>query len=110
MLAVTRSLAGLRMDTPVAVLTDGAREIVISAVTSHGPGSEPTGMPARGYEFTDAGRAVAALQYHGGGLFGLNKSVVYLRKALDSRDRLLLAAAMTAILQANANAVLSLDD
>ena len=109
-LVVVRRLAGLREEVPIAVLSDGTREIVISPVTSDAPGAERSAAPARGYQFAEGGKALGALQYYGGGLLGMNKNVVYLRRDLDPQDRLLLAAAMTAMLQANLNSVLGLDD
>jgi hypothetical protein len=65
-------------------------------------------MPARGYEFREGDRAIAALQFYGGGYPGSKKHlVVYLRGDLDARTKLLLATAMTAILQSKINATLN---
>ena len=65
-------------------------------------------MPARGYEFREGDRAIAALQYYGGGYPTSKKHlVVFLRNDLDPRAKLLLAAAMAAILQSKVNATLN---
>lgn len=39
------------------------------------------------------------VQYYAGGALGLNKNVVYLRRDIDPQMKLLLASAMTAIMQ-----------
>ena len=109
LLQVVSSLAILKEKTLSSLLTDGTREIVITPVTSDVPGAKSKGIPARGYELSEAGRAMGAVQYWGGGVFGLNKNVVYMRRDLDAKTKLLLAAAMVAILQAKANAQAALD-
>ena len=109
LLQVASSLAVLKEKTLSSLLTDGTREIVISPVTSDEPGAKPRVLPARGYEFSEAGRALGAVQYWGGGVLGLNKNVVHMRRDLDTKTKLLLAAAMTTILQVKINAQASLD-
>ena len=62
-------------------------------------------LPARGYQFVEGGKALAALQFYGGGHPTSHKGmVVYLRSDLDAETKLTLAAAMTAILQAKDSA------
>jgi hypothetical protein len=62
-------------------------------------------MPARGYEFSEGDRVIAALQYFGGDHpTSKQHLVVYLRNDLDPRTKLLLATATTAILQFKLNA------
>lgn len=109
LLRIASSLAVLKEKTLSSLLTDGIREIVITPVTSDEPGAKLSGTPARGYEFSEAGRALGAVQYWGGGLFGSNKNVVHMRRDLDTKTKLLLAAAMTTILQVKINAQASLD-
>ena len=94
----------LREETKAAFLTDGQRKIVMAPVTSDPPGAAPSRTPALGYEFSEGDRTLGAVQYYGGGIFGANKCIVYLRRDLEPRMRLLLAATMAAILQSKANA------
>lgn len=79
-------------------LTDGKRKIEIYAISSAKKG-EHVQLPALGYEFVENGKALCAVQYYGGGLFGTNKNVIWLDKKLSPRMNLVLAAAMTSILQ-----------
>lgn len=108
-LNVKSNWAILKEETKAAFLTDGKRGIAIMPVTSNPPGAEPSGSPALGYEFSEEGRALGAVQYFGGGIFGANKNIVYLRRDLEPRTKLLLAATMTAILQAKIQAQGALD-
>lgn len=85
-----------------AILSDGQRKITIYPASSNKNGEDKRSLPALGYEFVENGTTIAALQYFGGGMFGTNKNIVWLSKALDEKFRLLLAAASAAILQANA--------
>jgi hypothetical protein len=109
LLEVASSWEVLKEKTLSSLLTDGKREILITPVTSNEPGAKSSKMSARGYEFSEAGRALGALQYWGGGLFGANKNIVHMRRDLDSQTKLLLAAAMTAIMQVKTNAQMALD-
>ena len=109
LLRVASSLAVLKEKTLSSLLTDGTREIVITPVTSDEPGAKSRGTPARGYELSEAGRALGAVQYWGGGVLGFNKNVVHMRRDLDTKTKLLLAAAMTTILQVKINTQASLD-
>jgi hypothetical protein len=79
-------------------LTDGKRKITIYPISSAKKG-EQAQLPALGYEFVENGKALCALQYYGGGLFGMNKNIIWLDKTLTPRMSLILAAAMTSILQ-----------
>ncbi|HSA97182.1 MAG TPA: hypothetical protein VLJ16_14095 [Acidobacteriota bacterium] len=101
--------AVLKEETRAAFLTNGTREIAIAPVTSNAPGAKSSGKPALGYEFSEEGRVLGAVQYWGGGILGSNKNVIYLRRDLEPRTRLLLAAAMTAIIQAKMDALGALD-
>ena len=68
-------------------------------MTSAGPAKNLLDLPARGFEFWEAGQSLGAVQYYAGGVSGLNKNVVYLRRDLDPQMKLLLASAMTAIME-----------
>lgn len=105
LLNVRRRMAGTDEQTRMSVLDGASRSIEIAPASSQRPGAKHELLPARGYEFREAGRAIGALQYHGGGAFGLNKNVVCLRRDLDPRTKLLLAAAATAIMEARINAL-----
>jgi len=99
LLDVVRSESGLAERAGMSFLTDGNRQIVIRPVTSAGPAKNLLDLPARGYEFWEAGQSIGAVQYYAGGVLGLNKNVVYLRRDLDPQMKLLLASAMTAIME-----------
>ena len=99
LLDVVRSESGLTERTGTSFLTDGRRQIVIRPVTSTGPAKNLLDLPALGYEFWEAEQSIGAVQYYAGGVSGLNKNVVYLRRDLDPQTKLLLASAMTAIMQ-----------
>lgn len=86
--------------TSLSYMTDGTREIVLRPVTNDVPGGKRHAIPARGYEFAEKGTPLGAVQYYGGGMFGINQHYIHLRRDLDSRTKLLLAAAMTAVMQA----------
>ncbi len=83
-----------------AYLTNAERKIYIITVTSN----DGRSLPALGYEFIENGSALSAVQYYGGGAFGMNKNIVWLAKQLDEPMKLILAAAMTALLQINVTA------
>jgi hypothetical protein len=99
LLDVVRSESGLTERAGQSYLTDGSRQIEIRAVTSAGPAKNLLDLPARGFEFWEAGQSLGAVQYYAGGVAGLNKNVVYLRRDLDPPMKLLLASAMTAIME-----------
>jgi hypothetical protein len=85
--------------TYAAFLTNGDRTIYINPVSSNKNGTDGRAMPAMGYEFSESGKPVAALQFYGGGMLGLNKNAVWIYNQLETKMKLLLAAASTAILQ-----------
>jgi hypothetical protein len=86
-----------------ALLTDGQRKIVITPTSSNKNGNDNRKIPALGYEFFENGSSIGAVQYYGGGMLGMNKNIVWISKTLDDKSKLLLAAAMTAILQIKVN-------
>ena len=82
-----------------AVLTNGERKIVLSPVSSNTHGRSDVLGAAAGYEFLEGGQSLCALQYFGG-TFG-NTTIVWMLRSLDAKTKLMLAAAMTAVLQMN---------
>jgi hypothetical protein len=91
------------------LLTNGTRQITLLFVSSVRDGDQPRHtplvsltVPAFGFEFVEDGRSLGAVQYCGGssgGPAGMYKYVVWMRRDLDARMKLVLAAAMTTILQ-----------
>ena len=79
------------------VLTNGARRITVAMASSNRNVLDLRGWPAVGYEFFEDGRSLGAVQYSG----VQPAQFVWLDRTLDARTKLLLAAAMTAVLQAN---------
>jgi len=88
-----------------SLLTNGTRKIYLYNVTSNDKGEDDRKYPAMGYELRENGKAVAAVQFYGGGLMGTNKNIIWLSKDADPAFRLVLAAALTAVLQDKANAM-----
>ena len=86
-------------DGGYAFLTNGRRKIFINSVSSNKNGSDSRILPALGYEFVEKDKPVCALQYYGGGTFGMNKNIVWIHDKLDSKMKLILATAMTSLLQ-----------
>jgi hypothetical protein len=80
-----------------AFLTDGTRRIVLAAASSNKNVYDLGGPPALGYEFVENGQSLAALQYFGGS--ASRAPIVWIHRSLDARMKLILAAAMTAVLQ-----------
>jgi hypothetical protein len=80
-----------------ASLTDGDRTIGFEPVGVARKDRRLLASPAYGYEFFEGEESLGAVQYRGG-LSG-QKQIVWLRRDLDARTRLVLAAAMTALLQ-----------
>jgi hypothetical protein len=104
-LRVKRDVAGVREKAGDSSLSNGVRTVDIVDVASLAVDDAPQGIPARGYQFVEGGKALAALQFYGGGHPTSHKGmVVYLRSDLDAETKLTLAAAMTAILQAKDSA------
>lgn len=82
-----------------AFLSNGEREIEILATSSNKPGTAQRDLPARGWEFVEDQRALCALQYDAGGLMGALKKTIWIDSRLDPKTKLVLAAAMTSLLQ-----------
>ncbi len=82
-----------------ASLSNGKREIEIIATSSNKLGTDPRDLPALGWQFIEDQRALCALQYDGGGLIGALKKTIWIDSRLDPRTKLVLAAAMTSLLQ-----------
>jgi hypothetical protein len=85
-----------------AYLTNGERTIVIVSASSNKNGEDKRSMPALGYELLEKNNAVSALQYYGGGALGMNKNIVWLENNNTDRMKLILSAAMSALLQIKA--------
>ena len=94
--------------THTATLTSGERLIVLTPVFSKKFGKRPSFAsqltlsfhpPAMGYEFVENGRSLCAVEYFSSGLAGSAKNTVWMDRNADPRLRLVLAAAMTAVLQ-----------
>ena len=80
-----------------AFLTSGQRKIILSPVNSGKKSASPFVVQAEGYEFFENGHSLSALQYFGG--MSMNSNIVWLNKELDPTMKLILSAAMTAVLQ-----------
>ncbi|WP_223552313.1 hypothetical protein [Aestuariivivens sp. NBU2969] len=80
-------------------LTNGDRVIWIEPVSSNRFGKDKRWFPALGYEFTENKKAICAVQYFGGGSFGLNKNRIWIDSNLNEEMKLILAASMVAIMQ-----------
>jgi hypothetical protein len=85
---------------PKSFLTNGVRKILLIPVTSNKDG-DARGTPALGYDLSENGQALGAVQYYSGGLFtfGVNKNFIYILRNLEPKMKLVLAAAMTAVMQ-----------
>lgn len=92
-----------------AFFTNGVRWINVLTTSSNLNGNDSRSYPALGYEFVENDESLCAVQYYGGGAFGYNKNVIWLRSSLDERDKLLLAAAMTSLLQKEVTQMADLD-
>jgi hypothetical protein len=90
-------------------LANGVRKILLVPVTSNKNGDASRGLPALGYELSENGQALGAVQYYGGGLLGWNKNIIYIHRNLEPKMKLLLAAAMTAVLQVKAEMMRRID-
>jgi hypothetical protein len=62
---------------PVALLSNGLRNIDLVPVSSNENGEDERKIPAYGYELRENGDGVAALQFYGGGTMGMNKNIVW---------------------------------
>ena len=94
-----------------ATLTSGERLIVLNPVFSKKLDKSPSFAsqltmsfrpPAMGYEFVENGRSLCAVEYFSSGMAGSAKNTVWMDRNADPRLRLVLAAAMTAVLQLQA--------
>lgn len=86
-------------ESGTAFLTDGKRKILIISTSSNRNGNDSRMLPALGYEFIENEQAIAALQYYGGGVLGTNKNVAWILKNQDAEMKLILAAAITSLIQ-----------
>ena len=84
------------------VIGNGERIINIMPVSSNKYGDDSRMIPAMGYEFIENNESLCAVQYYGGGALGGNKNIVWIRSDLEPRMKLILAAAMTSLMQLNA--------
>ncbi|MFL5739080.1 MAG: hypothetical protein ACJ75B_02600 [Flavisolibacter sp.] len=85
-----------------AFLTNVERKIFLVPASSNKNGGDNHSSPALGYEFIENGQSIGALQYYGGGMMGMNKNIVWIQKDLSDKMKLILASAMTALLQIKA--------
>jgi hypothetical protein len=92
-----------------AFLTNHDRTISIERTTSNKEGQDSRSIPAKGYEFIENGKSLCAVQYYGGGMMGMNKSIIWIRSELSPKEKLILASAMTALLQVDYTTTFSLD-
>jgi len=82
------------------ILTNGQRRLEVAFVSSDRKGRMPPPYgSALGYEFVENGRSLGAVQVFGGS-FGVTY-LVWIDRGLDARMKLILSAAMTAVLQLN---------
>ena len=86
-----------------AFLTNGERLIHIIPISSNDSGNDSRMYPALGYEFIENDQPLCAMQYYGGGALGYNKNIIWLSTNLEPRTKLILAAAMTSLLQKHAD-------
>ena len=93
-MGVTRRDTGGNFDV---FLTNGVRRISLSMASSNRDVFDLSGLPALGYEFAEDGHSIGAVQYFAGS-FGPTQ-FVWIRRGLDAKTKLVLAAAMTALLQ-----------
>ena len=82
-----------------AILTDGDRKILLFIASSDKNETDKRLLPAMGYEFMENEQTLSAVQYYGGGVLGMNKNIVWIHRDLDPKMKLILAAAMTAVMQ-----------
>lgn len=86
-----------------ALMTDGARKIFLVSATSNKNGDDKRSVPAAGYELVENGASIAAVQYYGGGMMGMNKNIIWINRNLDAKMKLILAAGLSAVLQKKMN-------
>lgn len=98
LLYMNRETGSQSKNSGTAFMTNGKRKILIISASSNKNGTDSRTFPAMGYEFTENEQTLSAIQYYGGGMFGLNKGLVWLDNRLDSQLKLILSSAMTALL------------
>lgn len=81
------------------LLQNDDQRISFIIASSNKYGNDERDFPALGFEFYEKGLALCAVQYYGGGALGLNKNIIWLKSDLDARMKLILAAAMTSLMQ-----------
>ncbi len=81
------------------LLTNGQRQILVSPVTSNDNGTDKRQYPALGFVFRENDKPLSAVQHFGGGLLGQNKSRIWIHDEAGPDLSLVLAAAMTTILE-----------
>ena len=82
-----------------AFLKNDERIINIIPISSNRYGNDKRWFPALGYEFIENEQSLCAVQYYGGGALGYNKNIVWLKSDLEPRMKLILAAAMTSLME-----------
>jgi hypothetical protein len=82
-----------------AFLTNRQRTIDIVPANSNLNEDDFRTYKALGYAFVEKENTVGAMQYYGGGALGYNKNIFWLGSDLDKQFKLILAAAMTSLLQ-----------
>jgi hypothetical protein len=91
-----------------AVLVHGDRRIALVPVFSRKLDQKPSfgsmlsiefHPPAMGYEFVEDGHSHCAVEYFSSGASGQYKNTIWMNKSADPRLRLVLAAAMTSVLE-----------
>lgn len=94
--------------THAAILTHGERRIELAPVYSKKLEERPSftsqltlqfAPPAMGYEFVEDGHSLCAVEYFSSGISGQFKNTVWMHRNADPRLQLVLAAAMTAVLE-----------
>lgn len=81
-----------------AFLGNDERIIKIIHLCSNSIGKNKRIYPALGYELIEDKEALSAVQYHGGGALGLFKKTIWIKSSIDHRTKLILAAAMSALI------------
>ena len=95
-----KKTSGFGMDfIDEGILTYEERVISIIFVTSYRDSNDKRMLPAMGYEFIENEKAICAMQYYGGGTLGLNKNIFWIDSTLNQGMKLIVAAAMTSILE-----------
>ena len=91
-----------------ATLSHGDRRIVLTPVFSKKLTERPSftsalslqfAPPAMGYEFIEDGQSLCAVEYFSSGVSGSFKNTIWMHRSADARLQLVLAAAMTAVLE-----------